>query len=59
MPALILSFWHCLSHGVEFSRSTRTVFIGYTKSIKEVIVYDYADLRVPMLAKMYGRRRLG
>lgn len=26
---------------------------------KEVIVYDYADLRVPMLARMYGRRRLG
>ncbi len=25
----------------------------------EVIVYDYADLSVPMLAKMYGRRRLG
>jgi superfamily II DNA or RNA helicase len=29
------------------------------KSKKEVIVYDYADLSVPMLAKMYGRRRLG
>ncbi len=26
---------------------------------KEVIVYDYADLNVPMLAKMYDRRRLG
>jgi superfamily II DNA or RNA helicase len=26
---------------------------------REVIVYDYADLSVPMLAKMYGRRRLG
>ncbi|MGA2400953.1 MAG: DEAD/DEAH box helicase family protein [Syntrophobacteraceae bacterium] len=29
------------------------------ESKKEVIVYDYADLSVPMLAKMYGRRRLG
>lgn len=29
------------------------------ESKKEVIVYDYADLNVPMLAKMYGRRRLG
>jgi superfamily II DNA or RNA helicase len=26
---------------------------------KEVIVYDYADLNVSMLAKMYERRRLG
>ena len=29
------------------------------ESKKEVVVYDYADLGVPMLAKMYGRRRLG
>lgn len=26
---------------------------------KEVIIYDYADLDVPMLAKMYDRRRSG
>jgi superfamily II DNA or RNA helicase len=26
---------------------------------KEVIIYDYADLEVPMLAKMYDRRRSG
>jgi superfamily II DNA or RNA helicase len=26
---------------------------------KEVIIYDYADLQVPMLAKMYDRRRTG
>ncbi len=26
---------------------------------KEVIIYDYADLNVPMLAKMYGRRLSG
>lgn len=26
---------------------------------KEVIVYDYADLEVPMLARMYDRRRRG
>jgi len=25
----------------------------------EVIIYDYADLNVPMLAKMYGRRVSG
>jgi superfamily II DNA or RNA helicase len=25
----------------------------------EVIIYDYADLNVPMLAKMYGRRGSG
>ena len=25
----------------------------------EVIIYDYADLNVPMLAKMYGRRVAG
>jgi len=29
------------------------------ESKKEVIVYDYADLNVPMPAKMYGRGRLG
>jgi len=26
---------------------------------KEVIIYDYADLEVPMLAKMYEKRRAG
>jgi superfamily II DNA or RNA helicase len=26
---------------------------------KEVIIYDYADLQVPVLAKMYDRRRTG
>jgi hypothetical protein len=26
---------------------------------KEVLIYDYADLGVPMLAKMYERRRAG
>jgi len=26
---------------------------------KEVIIYDYADLEVPMLARMYERRRAG
>jgi len=26
---------------------------------KDVIIYDYADLEVPMLAKMYERRRRG
>lgn len=26
---------------------------------KDVLIYDYADLRVPMLARMYGRRRMG
>jgi len=26
---------------------------------KDVIIYDYADLEVPMLAKMYERRRQG
>jgi hypothetical protein len=25
----------------------------------EVIIYDYADLNVPMLVKMYGRRVSG
>jgi len=29
------------------------------KGKREVIVYDYADLSVPILARMYGRRRLG
>ena len=28
-------------------------------SKKEVEIYDYADLEVPMLAKMYERRRRG
>jgi hypothetical protein len=26
---------------------------------KEVVIYDYADLEVPMLAKMFERRRRG
>ncbi len=26
---------------------------------EEVLIYDYADLEVPMLAKMYERRRAG
>ena len=26
---------------------------------KEVIIYDYADLKVPMLARMFDRRRRG
>ncbi|MGO9568373.1 MAG: TOTE conflict system archaeo-eukaryotic primase domain-containing protein [Desulfomonilaceae bacterium] len=29
------------------------------ESKNEVIIYDYADLRVPVLAKMYDRRRSG
>jgi hypothetical protein len=27
------------------------------ESKNEVIIYDYADLRVPVLVKMYDRRR--
>jgi superfamily II DNA or RNA helicase len=26
---------------------------------KEVLIYDYADFEVPVLAKMYSRRRVG
>jgi hypothetical protein len=26
---------------------------------KEVVIYDYADLEVPMLTKMYRRRLFG
>ena len=26
---------------------------------KEVVIYDYADLEIPMLAKMYKRRLRG
>ncbi|OHB76504.1 MAG: hypothetical protein A2Z34_01110 [Planctomycetes bacterium RBG_16_59_8] len=26
---------------------------------KEVVIYDYADLEVPMLARMHARRRRG
>ncbi len=26
---------------------------------KEVLIYDYADLNVPVLAKMYAKRRIG
>ncbi|MGO9569474.1 MAG: hypothetical protein ACLP5H_18230 [Desulfomonilaceae bacterium] len=29
------------------------------ESKNEVIIYDYADLRVPVLAKMHDRRRSG
>lgn len=44
-------------------RGTLTQYAGRLHRLnatkKDVIIYDYADLKVPMLAKMYARRRAG
>jgi superfamily II DNA or RNA helicase len=44
-------------------RGTLTQYAGrlhrLNASKKEVIIYDYVDFQVPVLAKMYGRRRAG
>jgi superfamily II DNA or RNA helicase len=44
-------------------RGTLTQYAGRLHRLhemkKEVVVYDYADLEVPILAKMYERRRRG
>jgi hypothetical protein len=44
-------------------RGTLTQYAGRLHRLnaakKEVIIYDYVDFEVPLLAKMYGRRRTG
>ena len=44
-------------------RGTLTQYAGRLHRLnaakKEVIIYDYVDFEVPMLARMYGRRRTG
>ena len=44
-------------------RGTLTQYAGRLHRLnatkKEVIIYDYVDFQVPVLAKMYGRRRAG
>jgi superfamily II DNA or RNA helicase len=44
-------------------RGTLTQYAGRLHRLnaakKEVIIYDYVDFEVPMLAKMYARRRAG
>jgi superfamily II DNA or RNA helicase len=59
MRDLTHSPWHC-------HVSWRGVLAQYAGRLhrlqegeREVIVYDYAGLSVPMLTKMYARRRLG
>jgi len=44
-------------------RGTLTQYAGRLHRLnatkKEVIIYDYVDFQVPVLAKMYARRRTG
>ena len=44
-------------------RGTLTQYAGRLHRLnaakKEVVIYDYVDFQVPVLAKMYGRRRAG
>ncbi len=44
-------------------RGTLTQYAGRLHRLngakKEVLIYDYADLNVPVLAKMYAKRRIG
>ena len=44
-------------------RGTLTQYAGRLHRLnatkKEVIIYDYVDFQVPVLSKMYGRRRVG
>lgn len=44
-------------------RGTLTQYAGRLHRLndakKEVVIYDYVDFEVPMLAKMYARRRAG
>ena len=44
-------------------RGTLTQYAGRLHRLnatkKEVIIYDYVDFQIPVLAKMYGRRRAG
>jgi len=44
-------------------RGTLTQYAGrlhrLNESKKEVIIYDYVDVNVPVLVKMHGKRRTG
>ena len=44
-------------------RGTLTQYAGrlhrLNEAKKEVVIYDYVDFEVPVLAKMYARRRTG
>jgi very-short-patch-repair endonuclease len=44
---------------MEQSRNTPGVFTGFTTASAKVRIYDYADLNVPMLSRMFDRRCRG